>query len=145
MEGALGYIMIIAQRIKADKQINFVSIKTSTQFKMFPDLVIIKKVTTIDDEIVKEETIVKEEEKKISDDDLVNLLGYFELVSLKKLLENITPTPKMKFLMTESTPALTLETSSSTPSFALRGTNPEPAPTPDAPKAGFADIIGNLF
>jgi len=41
-DGALGFILIIAQKLKGD--INFISTKTTTQFKMFPDLVIIKKI-----------------------------------------------------------------------------------------------------
>jgi len=46
-DGGLGFILIIVQRIKSKKEINFISTKTTTQFKMFPDLVIIKKIVKL--------------------------------------------------------------------------------------------------
>ncbi len=86
--GKLGYMLILVQLLKTN-EINFISIKTASEFEMFPDIVIIKKTTTVDGEVVKEETIVKEEEKKMKEEDLKNLLNYFELVALKKLAQNI--------------------------------------------------------
>jgi len=88
MEGALGYLLIIAQKTPQGN-INFVSTKVSSTFKMFPDLVIIKETTTINDQVVKEETIVQTEEKKMKEEDLQNLLAYFELICLKKLDQNV--------------------------------------------------------
>jgi len=68
----------------------------------------------------------------MDDADLANLMNYFELVCLKKLIENIRP---------ETTPRLMSKKTKKMYSgygFGLRASNT----TDDKPKEGFADIIG---
>lgn len=90
-DGALGFLYCLVQNDKKNRLLNFVSIKTSTQFKKFPDLIIIRTTTTENGKITKDDTVIREEEKKMSEEDVDTLLSYFEIVAIKKLAENITP------------------------------------------------------
>jgi hypothetical protein len=126
MDGGLGFMFILVQRIKANKEINFISSKTASSFKMFPDLVVIKRTTTYAGEVVSEETIVKEEAKKVPEDDLTALMVYFELIGMKKMIDSIKE-QEVGRLMTKSFNAIAnLRTGE------------------DPPKSGFADMMGSV-
>jgi len=74
----------------------------------------------------------------MSENDICNLMDYFELICLKKLIENIAP-EKQK-LMNKSNYSLALPSSTTNTGFGLRAS----LTAGDAPLPGFGDLIGSL-